>query len=150
MSDQSPIILPVRLDHQLAEELDTAREKRNMSRNAFVIEALRAALALQADLKFRVAELAMRELLIFVGAAHDGGVMDRKTARSLAAAIKGARRGMVIPDADPQHRRPRKSSQAAPHGLALAATEPLREFVNNFSALCPPPDSPEEQGKKDK
>jgi hypothetical protein len=145
MKDELPMILPIRLDHHLAQELDAAREKRNMSRNAFVLEALRAALAVQADMKFRVAELALRELLIFVAAAHDGGVMDRATARSLTAAIKDARRGVVIPDADPQHRRPRKTAQAEPHGLALAATEPLREFVNKFSALCPPPDLPDEQ-----
>jgi hypothetical protein len=142
----SPVILPVRLEHQLAEELDAVREGRNMSRNAFVIEAVRAALAGQADLKFRIAELAMRELLIFVDAAHDGGVMDRTTARSITAAIKGARRNIVVPDPDCQ--RPRKWSQTEPHGLALIVTEPLREFVNKFSALCSPPFMPVEQGEK--
>src|SRR5690348_16207673 len=101
MTVKPPMILPVR--HQLAQELDAAKEKRNMSKNAFVIEALRAALAAQTDLKFRVAELALRDTLIFVTAAHEGGVMDRKTAQSLTAAIKGARSGVVIPDPDPQH-----------------------------------------------
>jgi len=144
-ADKTPTILPVRLDHQLAQELDAAREKRNMSRNAFVIEALRAALSTQPDLKFRIAELAMRELLIFVGAAHDGGVIDRKTTQSLTAAISGARRSMV--DTDPQRRRLRPSPQTERHGLALAATEPLREFVNKFSALCSPPGLPDEQRK---
>jgi hypothetical protein len=147
-NENSPLILPVRLEHQLAEELDAAREARNMSRNAFVIEAVQAALGAQPDLKFRIAELAMRELLLFVGAAQDGGVMDHNTARSLTAAINGARRSMVSVDHISPQRGSRKWSRAEPHGLALLATEPLREFVNKFRALCPSPDMPKEQGEK--
>ena len=133
-----PVILPVRLEPQLAQELDAVREGRNMSRSAFVVEAVKAALLAQADLKFRVAELALREFLVFVAGAKDGGVFDRETARSLDSVLQRARASMAqrLEDHERLRRGPRKWDPHSPHGLALAETEPLRKFVDRFSALC--------------
>lgn len=130
----APLILPVRFEHDLAQELDVAREKTNMSRNAFVIEAVRAALDAQPELKFRVAELAMRELIALVVAAEDGGVINAKAARQLRQAIHDAKRDISIPESP----RVGRWDETSPHGLALLATEPLRDFVNKFNMLCLP------------
>jgi len=143
----APVILPVRFEHQLAEELDAVREGRDISRNAFVIEAVKAALVAQPDLKFRVAELALRELLVFVGSAEEGGVMDQKTAKSVMGVLRQAR-AHISGKANSGERQKMVQgwSPLGSHGLALVATEPLREFVDRFRTLCYPADM--DGGKK--
>ncbi len=133
-----PVILPVRLDPQLAQELDAVRGRRDMSRNAFVIEVLKAALLGQSELKFRVAELALREFQVFVIAAEEGGVLDNETAKSLNRVLVSARASVDQMWKGPKTSKglPQKAGPHSPHGLALAETERLREFVDRFRALC--------------